>query len=106
MNSTARHATRVNIGHQRILRCGVSMLAISMVTAPAYAQAADAAKAPTPNAISAPLLMAQAQTAQTESVSGSTNPQQTSNPGGGTIIVTGIRQILKTSQQIKRSSDT
>jgi TonB-dependent receptor len=74
-----------------MLRCGVSAVAICAIAAatPAYAAAATQ-PATTPSG---------------QSVSDSTSPD-TSNAPGGAIIVTGIRQSLKSSQQIKRNSDT
>jgi TonB-dependent receptor len=76
-----------------MLRCGVSAMAICAIATatPAYAQtAARTQPATTPGG---------------QSVSGSTSPDTTNAPGGA-IIVTGIRQSLKSSQQIKRNSDT
>lgn len=86
MQSMARDATGVTVGRQRILRCGVSLLAISALTAPAYAQTANPAD-------------------ETKPVSETTSPEQAAPPAGS-IIVTGIRQSLRSAQQIKRNSDT
>src|SRR3954470_2338559 len=69
----------------RALRSGVSFVAISALaaSAPAFGQ-------PAPNPPS------------TGAISNSTSP----NTSGNAIIVTGIRQSLRNSQQIKRNSDT
>jgi len=74
-----------------------------MAAAPAYAQTANAGTQDS-NTLTPPVLMAQAEPAN-QSASTSTSPQDTSSPGGA-IIITGIRQSLKSAQQIKRNSDT
>jgi TonB-dependent receptor len=86
------------------LRCGVSLLTISALTAPAYAQTADTGGTKSKTA-TRPVLLAQAQPTGEggTAVSGSTSPASTQT---NAIIVTGIRQSLKSAQQIKRNSDT
>lgn len=105
MQSMARDATRVTVGRQRILRCGVSLLTISMLTAPSYAQTADAAGASKSTTGTQPVLLAQAQpTGEGNApVSESTSPPPAPT---NAIIVTGIRRSLQNSQNMKRESDT
>ena len=95
-----------------LLRCSVSVLAICAIAAAAPAQAQDSAQttSTTPSTASAPSASGSTvngqQLAQADSVSNSTNPAQASNVPGNAIIITGIRQSLRNSQQIKRNSDT
>jgi TonB-dependent receptor len=95
MNFTGPDGIRLPARRGTKLRCGVSALAVcAMATAaPANAQAQT----------SGPATATGAGAAQT--AAGSTGTQETSAPGGA-IIVTGIRQSLKSAQQIKRNSDT
>src|SRR4051794_18724451 len=67
----------------KVLKCGVSVIALCAMTAPAIAQtAAGRADAP--------------------AVGGATDD----GPAAGEVIVTGIRASLANSQNIKRNSDT
>ncbi|HZC38003.1 MAG TPA: TonB-dependent receptor plug domain-containing protein, partial [Sphingomicrobium sp.] len=77
-----------------MLRCGVSALAVCAIATavPAFAEAQPTQPAPGTNPAG-------------RSVSNSTAPQSAPTPSGA-IIVTGIRQSLRTSQNIKRNSDT
>ena len=88
MNFTGPDGIRPFARRGTKLRAGVSAMAICAIATatPAYAAAATQ-PATTPGG---------------QSVSDS----ETTNAPGGAIIVTGIRQSLKTSQQIKRNSDT
>jgi|tagenome__1003787_1003787.scaffolds.fasta_scaffold20989186_5 TonB-dependent receptor len=83
-----------------MLRCGVSALAVCAIAAaaPAYAQT-------TPTEPATGAGATQGTTAGGESVSESTSPR-TANAPSGAIVVTGIRQSLRSAQQIKRNSDT
>ncbi|HEV8406886.1 MAG TPA: TonB-dependent receptor plug domain-containing protein, partial [Sphingomicrobium sp.] len=83
-----------------ILRCGVSLIAICAFAAatPAAAQATGAASASTTSAAGV-----QPTDQNGESISNSTAPSKVDN---NTIIITGIRQSLRNSQEIKRNSDT
>ena len=99
-----------------ILRCGVSLIAICAFAAatPAGAQSTASGSAPMPGvqstgaatgAASASTTSAVAAEAQNgQSISNSTSPSKT--PDDRTIIITGIRQSLRNSQEIKRNSDT
>lgn len=98
MHFTGPDGIRASARRGGMLRCGVSALAICAMGAAVPADAQTQAK-------KAPAGVGAAQAAAQASVSGTTSPQSTTSPGG-TIIVTGIRQSLKTSQQIKRQSDT
>ena len=95
-----------------LLRCSVSVLALCAIATAAPAQAQDSAQktSTTPATASAPGASGSTvngqQLAQANSVSNSTNPAQASNVPGNAIIITGIRQSLRNSQQIKRNSDT
>src|SRR5438445_6117491 len=103
MNFTGPDGIRLPARRGTMLRCGVSALAVcTMAAAPAYAQTADAATQKT-DSLAPPVLMAQADTNQSSSTA--TSPETTTAPGGA-IIVTGIRQSLRSAQQIKRNSDT
>src|SRR5205809_694223 len=105
MNFTGPDGIRLPARRGNMLRCGVSALAVCTMAAaaPAYAQAADTQ---TTDSLKAPVLVAAAQTTeQTKPVSTTTSPEQAPAPGGA-IIVTGIRQSLRSAQQIKRNSDT
>src|SRR5438309_1144851 len=76
------------------LRSGASVLALCVVaTTPAFAQGTNTTGAGTTAA-----------TTGQPPLANSTNPDQPSPRGA--IIVTGIRQSLRNSQQIKRNSDT
>src|SRR5437764_1106769 len=104
MNFTGPDGIRLPARRGTMLRCGVSALAVcTMAAAPAYAQTADAATQKT-DPLAPPVLMAQAEPAN-QAASTSTSPQTTASPGGA-IIVTGIRQSLRSAQNIKRNSDT
>src|SRR5215211_3969025 len=88
------HSSKVKLPYS--LRSGASVLALCVVAAtPAYAQ--TAATTTTAQADAAAAQAGQGQTAN------STNPNP---PPSGAIVVTGIRQSLRNSQQIKRNSDT
>ena len=83
----------------RLLKSGASMMvlgALMATAAPAWAQD-EPTEDPTDQEV-------------TETVSGSTDPTETSNPGpqeeGDAIIVTGTRRALNTSQNIRRNADT
>src|SRR5437868_6865029 len=103
MDFTGPDGIRLSARRGTMLRCGVSALAVcTMAAAPAYAQTADAAQ--TTDTLKPPVLMAQVEPAN-QSTSTSTSPQESASPRGA-IIVTGIRQSLKSAQQIKRNSDT
>src|SRR5256885_5027118 len=105
MNFTGPDGIRMPASRGAMLRSGVSALAVCSIlaAAPAYAQTQNAGTQDS-NSLAPPVLMAQAQPAN-QSTSTSTSPQDTSSPGGA-IIITGIRQSLKSAQQIKRNSDT
>lgn len=110
MQSTGSDGLHMPIRRGKTLRCGVSALAVCAfaAAAPAYAQDATAQTTPTnpPSTTTTPVAGAgatQGQTTGSESVSNSTNPVAGQ---GGAIIVTGIRQSLRSSQNIKRNSDT
>lgn len=87
------------------LRSGVSLVAVcAFATAvPAAAQDTQTPPAPTSSA-------GQAQSTDQnsgKSISNSTNPRtQRANAPGSEIVVTGIRQSLRSAQNIKRNSDT
>ncbi|HJP70065.1 MAG TPA: TonB-dependent receptor plug domain-containing protein, partial [Sphingomicrobium sp.] len=85
----------------RALRCGVSVIAICTIAAavPAVAQEAP----PTTTTPVAGAGQVQGKSRGSNSIASSTNPQAGQ---GGAIIVTGIRQSLRSAQQIKRNSDT
>jgi TonB-dependent receptor len=95
MNFTGPDGIRLPTSRGKMLRCGVSALAVCSMAAaaPAYAQAQP------PKGTTGPATATGAGAAQ------ATGAQDTSAPGGA-IIVTGIRQSLKSAQQIKRNSDT
>jgi TonB-dependent receptor len=82
-----------------ILRSGVSLIAICTITAAGPAFAQD----PTPPKPNQPPTAATTQQDQSGTISNST---ETSQAPGNAIVVTGIRQSLRNSQQIKRNSDT
>ena len=85
------------------LRCGVSALAIGVLAvSPAYAQTADpSATQPDTNSASDQVQgVGGGQTTESTSADTDTTTQN------GAIVVTGIRQSLKNSQNIKRNSDT
>jgi len=85
------------------LRCGVSALAIGMLAAsPSYAQAADpsASQPGTDSTTDEVQGVGGGQATETASADTDTTTQN------GAIVVTGIRQSLKNSQNIKRNSDT
>src|SRR3954469_22912715 len=96
---------KVHLNSARALRSGVSMVAVCAfaAAAPATAQDTQAPPAPTSSA-------GQAQSTDQnsgKSISNSTSPRtQRANAPGGEIVVTGIRQSLRSAQNIKRNSDT
>src|SRR5438270_1845373 len=75
------------------LRSGASVLALCVVATPAFAQGTNTTGAGTT-----------AVTTGQPPIANSTSPDQANQRGA--IIVTGIRQSLRNSQQIKRNSDT
>ena len=87
-----------------LLRCGVSLIAICALAAATQAQAqtADPTKAKPANK-SSTANGAQLAANQGGAVANSTDAPP---PPSGAIVVTGIRQSLRNSQQIKRNSDT
>ena len=89
-----------------LLRCGVSVIAICAIAAatPAQAQAQTANSTQTKPSESSSTVNGQ-QLAQNQGGSNS-NATDVPNQGSNSIIVTGIRQSLRNSQQIKRNSDT
>lgn len=97
--------SKVHFNSARALRSGVSMVAVCAfaAAAPAVAQDTQAPPAPTSSA-------GQAQSTDQnsgKSISNSTNPRtQRANAPGSEIVVTGIRQSLRSAQNIKRNSDT
>jgi TonB-dependent receptor len=93
-----------------ILRCGVSLIAIgALATAtPAFAQEQpDSTDAPPPATSSAGNVQATQKTSG-KAIANSTSPEQAAsdNTPGKEIVVTGIRQSLRSAQNIKRNSDT
>ena len=91
--------------YSALLRSGASLIALCAIGAavPAYAQ--DTQTNP-PSTNSEPVAGAgqvQGKAAGSTSVASSTNPDA---GRGGAIIVTGIRQSLRSAQNIKRNSDT
>ena len=90
MASPVTGGLRPRFGLGASLRCGVSALAIGMLgMAPAYAQTTDSSESQVPEG----------------DISSSTDTQDATSDGGA-IIVTGIRQSLQNSQNIKRNADT
>lgn len=95
MSSTTSDRVRPLVGRGGMLLSGVSALSLCVFVAgtPAYAQAAN-------------------QTTNNQTVKGAgqtTSSASSTNPNagqGGAIIVTGIRQSLRSAQNIKRNSDT
>jgi len=91
----------------RALRSGVSLVAICAFAAasPAFAQATPAQDPTQPTASAG-----QAQSSEENagrSISNSTSPDtQKADRPGSEIVVTGIRQSLRSAQNIKRNSDT
>ena len=88
-----------------LLRCGASLIAICAIGAAAPAYAQDTQTNP-PSTNSEPVTGAgqvQGKAAGSKSVANSTNPDA---GRGGEIVVTGIRQSLRSAQNIKRNSDT
>jgi TonB-dependent receptor len=81
-----------------MLRCGVSGLAFCAMAAAAPAFAQTQTNTPTTGAGNT-----QGTTSGDQSVSQSTGPQPAPS---GSIVITGIRQSLRSAQQIKRNSDT
>jgi TonB-dependent receptor len=89
---------RLQFGLNASLRCGVSALAMSALwTAPAYGQTTE----PIPSTQSTAAASAEQDTGTS---SGSTDTTQVAN--GDEIVITGIRQSLANSQNIKRNADT
>jgi len=97
MNFTGLDGIRPS-ARDSMLRCGVSALALCTLAtaAPAYAQTQT-------NTSTTGAGETQGTTAEDQSVSQSTSPEPTPKDA---IVVTGIRQSLRSAQQIKRNSDT
>lgn len=97
--------SKLHSSSARTLRSGVSLVAVCAfaAAAPAMAQDTQAPASPTAGA-------GQAQSTDQnagKSISNSTNPRaQRANAPGGEIVVTGIRQSLRSAESIKRNSDT
>ena len=103
MASPVTGGLRPRFGLGASLRCGVSALAIGMLSlAPAYAQDAAAQPETDPPADQIQGMGGGQPTEGT--ISSSTDADDTTDDGP--IIVTGIRQSLQNSQNIKRNSDT
>ena len=84
---------RASAATLRALRCGTSTMVLGfglLQSAGAYAQDATANQ----------------NTPPAKPISETTNPNAASNPAPNAIVVTGIRQALRTSAQIKKNSDT
>lgn len=91
--------------HSALLRSSASLIAICAFGAavPANAQTTPTNPPPTTTQPASGAGQVQGGSNGSESVANSTNP----NAGrGGAIIITGIRQSLRNSQEIKRNSDT
>ncbi|HLO19466.1 MAG TPA: TonB-dependent receptor [Sphingomicrobium sp.] len=88
-----------------LLRCGVSAIAICAFASAAPALAQDATKLPAAPATSAAGVQASGQS-QGESISNSTSSKSEETTPGNAIVITGIRQSLRSAQNIKRNSDT
>ena len=102
MASPVTGGLRPRFGLGASLRCGVSALAIGMLSiTPAYAQ--DTAQAETEPPADQIQGVGGGQDTGTVSSSTDTDDDTTNT---GAIIVTGIRQSLQNSQNIKRNSDT
>jgi TonB-dependent receptor len=88
-----------------LLKSGASLIAICAFGAavPAYAQDTQTNPPPTTTQPVAGAGQVQGKENGSTSVSNSTNPRAGQ---GGAIIITGIRQSLRNSQEIKRNSDT
>ncbi|WP_223276364.1 TonB-dependent receptor plug domain-containing protein [Sphingomonas daechungensis] len=96
MSSPVIGGQRLQFGLNASLRCGVSALAMCVLgTAPAYAQSTET----TPSEATV-----DATAAQDTGTSSST--ETTDNTDDKAIVVTGIRQSLANSQNIKRNADT
>ena len=98
--------SHTGLNSARALRSGVSFIAICAfgATVPALAQTTTTTNPPSTNP--APVGGAgetQGETAGSNSISSSTNPVAGQ---GNAIIVTGIRQSLRSAQQMKRNSET
>src|SRR5437763_3946581 len=88
------HSSKLKLPYS--LRSGVSVLALCVVAAtPAHAQS---------DPVGTTSAGATATTQGQPAVANATNPNQPSERGA--IVVTGIRQSLRNSQQIKRNADT
>jgi len=87
-----------------LLRCGVSLIAICVIAtaAPAQAQTADSTKAQP----SAPTSSVDGQQLAQNQAGSTASADQTPTPSSNSIIITGIRQSLRSAQNIKRNSDT
>jgi TonB-dependent receptor len=97
--------SKVRFVSARALHCGVSLVAVcaAAAAAPAYAQDTQTPPAPTSAAGNAQ----SSDQNSGKSIANSTNPRtQRANAPGSEIVVTGIRQSLRSAQNIKRNSDT
>ena len=111
MFSPAKKALRAREQDQLgvALRCGASLIALCAFTVatPGLAQTAQTATKPTRNldATAGQVQESDEKDAPETRISDSTEPSQEA-PAGDEIIVTGIRQSLANSQNIKRRADT